>query len=135
MLQHELETWLGSAQRAGPSEMEVALLFDADHGALSGAELRAARFLLAALRDLYADELAVWRWLFHPHPALEGARPADVVREGRAMSVAALATAEWNGERPLRAPKRWRAVAEEPRLPYDPRAPHDLTRSTQGGRP
>ena len=135
MLQHELETWLDSACRAGPSAMEVALLFDADPGALSGAELRAARFLLAALRDLYADELAVWRWLFRPHPALEGVRPADLVREGRASSVAALVTAEWNGERPLRAPKRWRAVAEEPRLAYDARPLHDLTRSGQGGQP
>ena len=123
MLQHDLEAWLLGPRDDGPSATEVAVLFDADPGALSEPERRTTSFLLAALRDLYADEVAVWRWLFRPHPALEGASPAALLRDGRPASVAALVTAEWNGERPLRAPKRWRAVAEERVVSYDVRPP------------
>jgi hypothetical protein len=126
MLQHDLAVWLDSARADGPTATEVALLFDADLHALSEGELHAARFVLAALRDMYADEVAVWRWLFHSHPVLEGARPAELVRDGRMSAVAALVTAEWNGERPLRAPKRWRAVAEERIVAYDSRPSRDL---------
>ena len=46
----------------------------------------------------FADGYSAWMWLKSPHPALDGAAPLDVLRQGHAESVAAAAQGEMQGD-------------------------------------
>jgi Protein of unknown function (DUF2384) len=94
MRQHELEMWL-CGDDDGPTAADVAIL-GADPAALSPRALRAIAFVLAALRDIYRDDAAVWRWMWRPRPDLGYARAADLLLAGDAGRVESLVTYQWN---------------------------------------
>jgi hypothetical protein len=45
---------------------------------------------------MFADEAAVWRWLWRPRPELGFARAADLLLAGDAARIEALVTYQWN---------------------------------------
>jgi hypothetical protein len=94
MRQQELEMWLCSADD-GPAATDVAIL-GADPASLSASAVRSIAFVLAVLRDMYADDAAVWRWLRRPRPDLGYARAADLLLSGNATRIEALVTYQWN---------------------------------------
>jgi len=95
MRQNELEMWLCGSDDDGPTAADIAIL-GADPGALSERALRSIAFVLAVLRDIYADDAAVWRWLRRPRPDLGYARAADLLLVGDASKIEALVTYQWN---------------------------------------
>jgi hypothetical protein len=95
MRQHELEMWLCGSDDDGPTVADIAIL-GADPAALSARAIRSIRFVLAVLRDIYADDAAVWRWLRRPRPDLGYARAADLLIAGDAARIEALVTYQWN---------------------------------------
>ena len=94
MRQHELEMWLCGSED-GPAAVDIAIL-GADPASLSPAAIRSIGFVLAALRDIYADDAAVWRWLWRPRPDLGYARAADLLLAGDGARVEAIVTYQWN---------------------------------------
>ena len=95
MRQHELEMWLCGDGDDGPTAADVAIL-GADPAVLSPQAIRSIGFVLAVLRDLYADDAAVWRWLRRPRRDLGYASAADLLLAGDAARVETLATYQWN---------------------------------------
>jgi hypothetical protein len=94
MRQQELEMWLCGGDDDGPTAADIAML-GADPAALSSRALRSIGFVLAALRDLYGDDAAVWRWLWRPRPDLGYARAADLLLADDAARVESLVTYQW----------------------------------------
>jgi hypothetical protein len=94
MRQQELEMWLCDTDD-GPTATDIAIL-GADLAALSAPAVRSIGFVLAVLRDLYADDAAVWRWLLRRRPDLAYARAADLLLAGDGARVEALVTYQWN---------------------------------------
>jgi hypothetical protein len=94
MRQQELEMWL-CGDDDGPTAADVAIL-GADPAALPRRALRSIGFVLAALRDIYRDDAAVWRWMWRPRPDLGYARAADLLLAGDAARVESLVTYQWN---------------------------------------
>jgi hypothetical protein len=95
MRQHELEEWLRGGEDRGTTAADVALL-GADTGSINEAVARSIGFVLAVLRDIYADDAAVWRWLWRPRSDLGYARAADLLLAGDAARIEALVTYQWN---------------------------------------
>jgi hypothetical protein len=95
MRQHELEMWLCGDGDDGPTAIDIAIL-GADPGALSAQAIRSIAFVLAVLRDMYADDAAVWRWLWRLRPDLGYARAADLLLAGDGARVETLVTFQWN---------------------------------------
>jgi hypothetical protein len=94
MRQHELEMWL-CGDDDGPTAADIAIL-GADPAALSPRALRSINFVLAALRDIYRDDTAVWRWMWRPRSDLGYARAADLLLAGDGGRVESLVTYQWN---------------------------------------
>jgi hypothetical protein len=94
MLQHELEEWLRGDDH-GATAADIAIL-GADTGTVTEAIARSIGFVLAVLRDIYADDAAVWRWLWRPRSELRYARAADLLLAGDGARVEALVTYQWN---------------------------------------
>jgi hypothetical protein len=94
MRQHELEEWLRGDDH-GASAADVAIL-GADTGSVTEPMARSIGFVLAALRDMYADDAAVWRWLWRPRSELGYARAADLLLAGEGARIEALVTYQWN---------------------------------------
>ena len=99
----ELEAWLCGTDPRGPTSAELIILTGSDSRSLAAPLLRSIRFVLAVLRDVYADDAAVWRWLLLPRLELSGARAADLMCDGRAAEIEARAVSEWNASRSVRA--------------------------------
>lgn len=95
MRQHELEMWLRGSEDRGSSVADLAML-GADTGAVTEPIARSIGFVLATLRDMFADEAAVWRWLWRPRPELGFARAADLLLAGDSARIEALVTYQWN---------------------------------------
>jgi hypothetical protein len=95
MRQHELEMWLRGSDDRGSTAADLATL-GADTGAVTESIARSIGFVLAVLRDMFADEAAVWRWLWRPRPELGFARAADLLLAGDATRIEALVTYQWN---------------------------------------
>jgi hypothetical protein len=95
MRQHELEEWLRGSDDLGSTAADIAIL-GADTGSLTEAMTRSIGFVLAVLRDIYADDAAVWRWLWRPRPELGYARAADLLLAGDGARIEALVTYQWN---------------------------------------
>ena len=89
----ELERWLCGDQSL-PTAAEVATLLG--DGAIRPSQEQSIRFVLAVLRDIYADEATVWRFLSEPHHDLGDAPPADLIRADRAAPLESLVVAKWN---------------------------------------
>lgn len=95
MRQHELEEWLRGSDDRGTTAADIALL-GADTGSITEAVARSIGFVLAVLRDIYADDAAVWRWLRRPRSDLGYARAVDLLLAGDASRIEALVTYQWN---------------------------------------
>jgi hypothetical protein len=95
MRQHELEVWLRGSDDRGSMAADIAIL-GADSGSVTEPIARSVGFVLAALRDIYADDAAVWRWLWRPRSELGYARAADLLLAGDGTRVEALVTYQWN---------------------------------------
>ena len=54
-------------------------------------------FVLAVLRDMYADEDDVKRWLNTPHDGLGGKAAVDLLSAGRVAEVESILVEHWNG--------------------------------------
>jgi hypothetical protein len=104
MRQHELEMWLCGSDDDGPAAADIAIL-GADPASLSERAIRSIGFVLAVLRDMYADDVAVWRWLRRPRPDLGYARAADLLLAGDAARIEALVTYQWNAAQAGAAPQ------------------------------
>jgi len=59
---------------------------------------RRRRFVVAALRDVFATDNEVERWLSSPCAELDGAVPADLLGTSRAFEVELVVVRVWNGE-------------------------------------
>jgi hypothetical protein len=95
MRQDELEEWLRGSDDRGTTAADVALI-GADTGSITEAAARSIGFVLAVLRDIYADDTAVWRWLWRPRSELGYARAVDLLLTGDASRIEALVTYQWN---------------------------------------
>ena len=95
MRQHELEEWLRGGDDRGTTAADLAIL-GADTGLITEQMARSIGFVLAVLRDIYADDAGVWRWLWRPRSDLGYARAADLLRIGDGTRVEALVTYQWN---------------------------------------
>lgn len=95
MRQHELEEWLRGSDDLGSAPADLAIL-GADTGSVTEAMARSIGFVLAVLRDIYADDTAVWRWLWRPRSELGYARAADLLLAGDGARIESLVTYQWN---------------------------------------
>ena len=95
MRQHELEEWLRGSDDRGSTAADIAVL-GVDTGSVTEPIARSIGFVLAVLRDMYADDAAVWRWLWRPRSELGYARAADLLLTGDGGRVEALVTYQWN---------------------------------------
>ena len=95
MRQHELEEWLRGSDDLGSAPADLAIL-GADTGSVTEAMARSIGFVLAVLRDIYADDAAVWRWLWRPRSELGYARAADLLLAGDGARIESLVTYQWN---------------------------------------
>lgn len=73
----------------GKGQLESWLL--GSHGAGSREE-----FVLAVLRDIYASEADIARWLAIPRQEFDGRSARDLMRTHRALEVELLVVREWN---------------------------------------
>ena len=97
MRTHELKTWLLGAHEAAPLSIPgVGTVLGVGPDAVPPAMRQSLRFVLAALRDIYVDELEVWLWLSRPRRDVGGVSPADLLLAGRVAELEALAVHEWN---------------------------------------
>jgi hypothetical protein len=103
MERHELERWLSdpAALPLSPFATADALGLPAD--ALADTTLlrtfagaRSLAFILAVLRDAFASDLDMWRWLEASRSELNGESPRDALLAGSASAVEALAVQAWN---------------------------------------
>jgi antitoxin Xre/MbcA/ParS-like protein len=106
MNRQELEQWLGAVDSTGLGFTELAevlhLVLDPSRESIAIADaedLRALRFTLAVLRDVFGNDADVRAWLAAPSLALDGSSPADLVSTGRIQELADLAVREWNRPR------------------------------------
>ena len=103
MTRQELETWLcgGSTPVLTPAEIAsvlgVPLHSIADTALLRVADrLAGLRFTIAVLRDVFAADDEVRRWLRAPRAELDGRCALDLLRAGRGRTVEELALREWH---------------------------------------
>jgi hypothetical protein len=54
-------------------------------------------FILAVLRDIYADEAEIKRWLNTPHNELGGRAAVDLLSAGKVSDVESMLVDHWNG--------------------------------------
>lgn len=108
MSRDELELWLCGPGARVPTHAELAaqvglpLSSIGDSTLLRTARrLRCLRFVLALLRDVYADDDVIRQWLAEPRGDLYGRSALDALRAGRLGAVEELAVREW--QRPWRA--------------------------------
>ena len=95
MRQDELEDWLRGAEDRGAAAADLAIL-GADTASVTEKVARSIGFVIAVLRDIYADDAAVWRWLWRPRWELGYARAADALLSGDGARIEALVTYQWN---------------------------------------
>ena len=60
------------------------------------ADARSRRFILAVLRDLYANDFEVQAWLMTPRSELGGATARELMTGSRLAEVEALVVRRWN---------------------------------------
>lgn len=106
MNRHELEQWLGDrdARPLGLGDIAEVLqvIFEASRQPVAlddAAALRELRFAIAVLRDVFARDEDVRRWLLAPAAAVDGLTPADLLSSGCVREFTDLAVAEWNRPR------------------------------------
>jgi hypothetical protein len=103
MERHELEQWLCGPDVPPPSPASIAnalglpSAFLADTTFVRAASrVRSLRLTLAVLRDAFADDADIRRWLETPLDEIDGCSPAHALRCGRCELVETLAVRTWN---------------------------------------
>ena len=103
MERDELERWLcdHSALPPTPAVIAEGLGLPADELAdttllRTEIRLRSLRFTLAILRDAFAADMDLWRWLESPRSELDGLTPRTALMLGREWEVELLAVETWN---------------------------------------
>jgi len=111
MNRHELEQWLGDrdARPLGLGDIADVLhvIIEASRQpvALDDADaLRELAFAVTVLRDTFARDEDVRRWLLSPSDTVDGLTPADLLSSGCVRDFTDLAVAEWNRPRAVYAP-------------------------------
>lgn len=104
----ELELWLCGPGARVPTHAELAAQVGLPLSSIGDTtllrttrRLRCLRFVLAVLRDVYADDEAVRQWIGEPRVELDGRSAVDALRAGRLGTVEELAVREWH--RPWRS--------------------------------
>jgi len=112
MNRQELEQWLGDRDARPLALSDIADMLHVIIGAsrqpvaLSDAgALHELRFAVAVLRDAFACDEDVRRWLLAPSRAVDGLTPADLLSSGCVREFADLAVAEWNRPRAAYGPR------------------------------
>lgn len=85
-----------SVQHVGREQLERWLLPASPF--LTTERGRRRRFVFAALRDVFATDNEVERWLSTPCADLAGAVPADLLGTARASDVESAVVRVWNGK-------------------------------------
>lgn len=106
MNRYELEQWLGDRD-ARPlvlgdvaEVLHVIIELSRQPVAVDDPEaLRELRFAVAVLRDAFACDEDVRRWLLAPSAAVDGLTPAELLSSGCVREFTDLAVAEWNRPR------------------------------------
>ena len=105
MERDELEFWLCGPDTMLLSPFSAAEALGLPADALSDTTLlrtarrvRALQLTLAILRDAFAADLDVWRWLETPRRELRGMTPRAALVAGLHEQVEALAVQTWNAE-------------------------------------
>jgi len=108
MNRDELELWLCGPGARIPTHAELAAQVGLPLSSIGDStllrtirRLRCLRFVLAVLRDVYADDEVVRQWLKEPRDDLNGQSALDALRAGGLDAVEELAVREWH--RPWRA--------------------------------
>ena len=103
MERDELEQWLCGPDTLPLSPIAVAEALGLPTEALEDTTLlrmvdrvRALQLTLAVLRDVFAADLDVWRWLETPRGELGGMTARSALVAGRCTDVEALAVDAWN---------------------------------------
>ena len=103
MDQLELERWLCDCALTPAPPAVVATALGLPAGKLADTTLlrvasrvRALRLVLEVLRDTFADDDEMRRWLWTEHDALDGWTPRLALLQGRVEVVASLAVEAWN---------------------------------------
>jgi hypothetical protein len=96
MRREELESWLCDGVEREPTPTEMAILLGTESDFAAPTTRRTIRFVLAVLRDIYAEEAAVWRWLYRPRSDLADLRAIDLLRGNRTAQLESLVVSEWN---------------------------------------
>lgn len=108
MSRDELELWLCGPGARIPTHAELAAQVGLPLSSIGDStllrtsrRLQCLRFVLALLRDVYADDDIVRQWLREPREVLDSRSALDALRTGRLAAVEELAVREWR--RPWRA--------------------------------
>ena len=103
MTRQELETWLCRDGTRVPTLAEVAAVLGVVPDRMRGVArprraigLASLRFTIAVLRDVYADDAGVRRWLRASRAELGGRSCLELARAGRTRAVEELAVREWH---------------------------------------
>ena len=96
----ELAEWLCTARTPIPSRSDLTGAMGLPVNGLTDRECSALadrlRFTLAVLRDVFATDLGVRRWIHTPSTERGNERPLDVLLSGRIDQLERLAVGEWN---------------------------------------
>ena len=103
MERHELEQWLcgpdvpplSPAAVARALGLPTSLLVDTTF-VRATSRVSSMRFVLAVLRDAFADDADIREWLEASRDALDGCCPTNALLAGRCDLVEALAVQAWN---------------------------------------
>jgi hypothetical protein len=92
--EERLRAWLTPKARPATAA-ELRVFFDVDADALSRECRDAMTFALVVLRDLYADDEDVSRWLDAARDGFDGASATDLLRRGEGWEVTAAVVRAW----------------------------------------
>ena len=112
MNRQELEQWLGDRGTRPLALSDIAevlhVIIEASRQPVAlddAGALHELRFAVAVLRDAFACDEDVRRWLLAPSRAADGLTPADLLSSGCVREFADLAVVEWNRPRAVYAPR------------------------------
>jgi hypothetical protein len=91
-----LRAWLAPSPEDFISDSDLRLVLGIDPEAISPSDRESMLFALALLRDVYADDRDVERWLLQPRPEFGGATAANLLRGGEVHVIETLLVREWN---------------------------------------
>jgi len=115
MRTYELKAWLRGSHEP-ISTTEIGAFLGVEPYAIPHASMHSLRFVIAALRDTFVDDLDVWLWFVRPRRDLSGACPVDLLLAGRMAELEASAVRQWNrfppGDEPTGVSLRTPTLAE-----------------------